>query len=344
MSSPVPVVPALCSGCGTEIAPARLSCPRCERLVHADRLKGLAAEAENAESAGDALTARDSWRQALDLLPPGSRQSQALLERVAALNRRIEEAGVLPQKGASDKAGGAWRLGGLGALGLLLWKLKFAVVFVLTKAKLLLMGLTKMSTLLSMVLSLGVYWAAWGWMFALGLVLSMYVHEMGHVAALQRYGIRATAPMFVPGFGAFVRLKQYPASPGEDARVGLAGPLWGLGAAFAAYGVFLATAAPYWAAIARTGAWLNLFNLVPFWQLDGGRGFRALSRGQRMFVVLAMGAAWAVAHDGLLLLLAIAGAWRVLAEEGAREPDHGVMAEFVFLVAALAALCRLAQA
>src|SRR3989454_12639768 len=81
-----------------------------------------------------------------------------------------------------------------------------------------------------MLLSAGVYWAAWGWKFALGVVLSIYVHEMGHVQALQRYGIKATAPMFIPGVGAVVRLKQYPASPREDARVGLAGPLGGLGA------------------------------------------------------------------------------------------------------------------
>src|SRR5439155_143942 len=83
-----------------------------------------------------------------------------------------------------------------------------------------LLGLTKASTLFTMLLSAGVYWAAWGWKFALGVVLSIYVHEMGHVQALQRYGIKATAPMFIPGVGAVVRLKQYPASP-RDARVGL---------------------------------------------------------------------------------------------------------------------------
>jgi len=285
--------------------------------------------------------ARDTWRRVLERLPPATRQAEAILERVAALNGRIEARPPAP--GGGHAAGRALRLGSVGALGLLLWKLKFAAVFVLTKGKLLLLGLTKTSTLLSMALSLGVYWTAWGWMFALGLVLSMYVHEMGHVAALQRYGIKATAPMFVPGLGAFVRLKEYPASPAEDARVGLAGPLWGLGAALAAYGVFLATASPYWAAVARTGAWLNLFNLMPVWQLDGGRGFRALTRGQRLFVVLAFGAAWAAAHDGLFLLLAIAGAMRVAVEDGAHNPDRGVLAEFAFLVAAFALLFRVTK-
>src|SRR5256885_5819705 len=113
--------------------------------------------------------------------------------------------------------------------------------------------------------------------FAFGLVLSIYIHEMGHVQALQRYGIKATAPMFIPGFGAVIRLKQYPADAREDARVGLAGPLWGLGAALAAYAVYRATGVGVWGAIAHMGALVNLFNLVPVWQLDGARG--CLPRG-----------------------------------------------------------------
>src|SRR5437870_5020636 len=92
-----------------------------------------------------------------------------------------------------------------------------------------------------MLLSAGLYWTIWGWKFAFGLVLSIYIHEMGHVQALQRYGIKATAPMFIPGFGAVIRLKQHPADAREDARVGLAGPLRGLRAALAAYAVYRAT-------------------------------------------------------------------------------------------------------
>src|SRR3989454_1596365 len=149
-----------------------------------------------------------------------------------------------------------------------------------------------------MLLSAGVYWAAWGWKFALGVVLSIYVHEMGHVQALQRYGIKATAPMFIPGVGAVVRLKQYPASPREDARVGLAGPLWGLGAAAAAYAAYIGTGGGIWAAIAHFGAWVNLFNLVPVWQLDGGRGFRALTRRQRGIAAAVIALMWLATRRG----------------------------------------------
>ena len=73
---------------------------------------------------------------------------------------------------------------GPGALGASLVKFKFALIFLLTKATLLLLGLTKASTFVSMLLSAGVYWTIWGWKFAVGVVLSIYVHQMGHVQAL----------------------------------------------------------------------------------------------------------------------------------------------------------------
>ena len=86
---------------------------------------------------------------------------------------------------------------------------------------------------------------------AVGLVVAIYIHEMGHVVALQRFGIKATPPMFLPGLGAVVRLKQYPRTAMEDARVGLAGPIWGVGSVVAAYGLFLITDLAIFAAIAR---------------------------------------------------------------------------------------------
>lgn len=322
---------ATCSHCGTEIAPALKSCPSCHRLVHAEELKRLA---ERASGEGDLSAALATWREALDLLPPDSRQHQVIWEKASELSRQISETGEGAPKGSLWPKAAS----GLGVVGLLLWKLKFVLVFLLTKAKLLLLGLTKASTFLSMLLSLGVYWAAWGWKFALGLVVSMYIHEMGHVAALRRFGIKATAPMFVPGLGAFVRLKQYPSNPREDARVGLAGPLWGMGAALAAYFTYIGTGWASWAAIARVGAWINLFNLMPIWQLDGGRGFRALTRGERWIAVLALGAMWSWTGEGLLVLLLLVALARALAGQGAASPDRVVLFQYVLLVLVLSAL------
>jgi Zn-dependent protease len=281
----------------------------------------------------------------LALLPPDTGQAAEVRARLDALSRRIEKEGAGPS--APDASGvSAWRrlggpIGAVGGAALLVWKFKALLLLVAGKAKLLLLGLTKSSTLLSMLASVGVYWAAWGWKFALGLVASIYVHEIGHVAALRRFGVPASAPMFVPGLGAFVRSSHYPANAREDARIGLAGPLWGLAACLAAYAAHLATGFESLAAIARVGAWINLFNLLPVATLDGGRGFRSLSRAQRWGAVAAIAAAWAATGEGLLLLLGVAGAIRAAIGEPAREPDWIAFGQYAGLVAVLAAATRI---
>lgn len=308
----------------------------CLRLVHSGELRRLADEAEQATREGRLRDALVAWRAALALLPAGSTQHERVRRTIDDLGLRAEQ---------SSPAGGAAALGRLGAAGaglaglaLVAWKLKFVLGVVATKGKLLLLGLGKSSTLFSMLLSLGVYWTAWGWVFALGIVLSLYVHEMGHVAALHRLGIKASAPMFVPGLGAWVRMREYPASAREDARVGLAGPVWGLGAALATWAAHLATGEPALAAIARVAAWINLFNLLPLWQLDGGRGFRPLGRGGRWAIAAVMGAAWLATGEGLLVLLLLGAIVRAFGADAAGAGDRRTLTTFAFLVVALAAL------
>jgi Zn-dependent protease len=331
--------PAACPQCTAGITAEALSCPSCHWLVHGDTLKTLAGEAECAASAGDLTAALTAWRRALDLLPPPSTQYRAVQERVAALSRQLDAAPVMaaPPPGTSvSKAPGKRRnYGVLGIIGA-------AFVFLLTKGKLLLAGLSKASTFFSMLLAVGVYWTVWGWWFALGFVLCIYVHEMGHVAALRRYGIPASPPMFIPGVGAFVRMKQYPATPSEDATVGLAGPLWGLGAAVVTYALFLLTGNGIFAALTHIGALINVFNLMPLGPLDGGRGFRALSRPQRWLAMLVTGAIWYFTNEGLLLLVLIMGVLRALATDAPERGDRAVLAKFVLLVAGLMLLSTLA--
>jgi Zn-dependent protease len=333
---PEPAAGAIrCPGCGAEIAPALLTCPACRRLTHAERLTELAAAAEAASLAGQAAEALGLWRSALELLPQDAAQAEAVRSRIDALSRQVETA---PRRGLGALP--KW-LAPLGVAGLLLWKFKFALAFVLTKGKLLLLGLTKSSTFFSMLLALGAYWSLWGWKFALGFVLMIYVHEMGHVSALRSLGIKASAPMFVPGLGAFVRLKQYPASPREDARVGLAGPVWGLGAALATWGLYLATGQAIFAGIAHAGAVVNLFNLIPVWQLDGSRGMRALARRDRAVIAVLVAAAFFVTAEGLLLLLALAAAWRAFERSAPETSDRRSLVEFALLILALGVLCAI---
>ena len=300
--------------------------------MHAATLKRLAEDATTARAAGDVTAALTAWRQALDLLPPGTKQRQVIAATIDSLGRELEQSGT-----ASGSPGTSTRrsrvatgAAGMGALGLLLSKLK-----------LVLLGLTKLGTLASMLLAFSVYWTLWGWRFALGFVASIYVHEMGHVAALSRLGIKATAPMFIPGIGAVVRLKQYPVTPREDARVGLAGPIWGLAAAGIAYAVFRVTASQTWGAIAQIGAWINLFNLIPVWQLDGARGFRALSRAERWGVVAIVGAMWLATREGLLVLLFLTTAYAAWRGQATAEGDRRAAFEFGVLVVVLSIMTKI---
>src|SRR5688572_17358713 len=146
-----------CERCQTEVAAGLRACPGCHRLVFSRELQELADEANAAVQRQDRSAELRAWRMSLDFLPPDSRQFAIISEKVEALSRSTD---IQPSATSEPAApGGAWKtIAVLGPIGLLLWKFKFVVVLILTKGKLLLLGLTKGSTFLSMLLSMGVYW------------------------------------------------------------------------------------------------------------------------------------------------------------------------------------------
>jgi Zn-dependent protease len=186
-----------------------------------------------------------------------------------------------------------------------------------------------------------VYWALYGWAFALGLILSIYIHEMGHVAAIRRYGFPASAPMFIPGFGAFIQLRGVRLPPVPEARVGLAGPLYGLGAAVAALACYYLTGAKIWAVIAHFGAIVNCFNLIPVWQLDGSRGMRSLTRLERGIVLAAAASLWMLTGTPMLGLISLGCIYRMFTRDWQNEPDREGLIQFVGLLAAFAIISAL---
>ncbi|HYM64262.1 MAG TPA: site-2 protease family protein, partial [Gaiellaceae bacterium] len=156
----------------------------------------------------------------------------------------------------------------IAAVGFLLFKFK-AIALAIFKFKIFV-------TSASMLVSVAAYAWIWGWRFAVGFVLLLLVHELGHVLELRHQGIPASAPLFIPFLGAVVGMKQLPDDAWREARVALAGPILGsLGAA----GVWAAGEAidsQLLVALAFTGFFLNLFNLLPIVPLDGGRAVGAL--------------------------------------------------------------------
>jgi Zn-dependent protease len=136
--------------------------------------------------------------------------------------------------------------------------------------------LLKLKTFLSMLISIAAYAIFWGWKFAVGFVLLMFVHELGHVVALRLQGIKASAPMFIPFVGAFVKIEGEQRSVAQEAVSALAGPVAGLLGATAVLGVAESVNSDLLRALAYTAFLLNLFNLFPVLPLDGGRVAGAL--------------------------------------------------------------------
>jgi Zn-dependent protease len=142
---------------------------------------------------------------------------------------------------------------------------------------LLLPKLKLLTTSGSMLVSVAAYSLIWGWRFAVGFVLLIFVHEMGHVIQLRREGVKASAPMFIPFMGALIWAKSLGSNALAEARVGLAGPILGSLGAAALIPLADATGNDLFRALAFTGFFLNLFNLLPIVPLDGGRAMAALS-------------------------------------------------------------------
>jgi Zn-dependent protease len=125
------------------------------------------------------------------------------------------------------------------------------------------------TTLVSLLVSFGAYAVVYGPWFAVSLVAMILVHEMGHVVEIRRQGMQATAPIFIPFLGAAIFQRSHPTSALKQAQIGIAGPIAGTLGATAALALYAATHNEVLLLAAWLGFFLNLFNLVPVWQLDG---------------------------------------------------------------------------
>jgi Zn-dependent protease len=155
-----------------------------------------------------------------------------------------------------------------------------AIVAFAAKFKSIILLLPKLKVLTTagtMLVSIAAYAWLWGFPFAAGFVALLFVHEMGHVIQLRREGIKASAPMFIPFLGAVIGARSLGDNALAEARVGLAGPILGSVGAAACILIWHATGNDIWRALAFTGFFLNLFNLLPVVPLDGGRAMAAMA-------------------------------------------------------------------
>ncbi len=211
----------------------------------------------------------------------------------------------------------AWKraLAPLVVLGALI--LKFGkVAFVAIK------GAKFATTSVSMLVSIAAYTLIFGLPFAVGFVGLLFVHEMGHYIQLRREGVKPSGMIFIPLLGAVVSARSFGGSALAEARVGLAGPILGSVGALAVAGAAVLTDSDMLQALAFTGFFLNLFNLLPVVPLDGGRAMAAMAPWMWFLglgVVITMVFLW---PNPILILIAIFGALEVYRRWNARK--HGL--------------------
>jgi Zn-dependent protease len=223
-----------------------------------------------------------------------------------------------PEPQPQRRRSGWGRGGALVGLGLLLVKFK-GLLAVALRLKWLVLAPKLLVSFASLFVSIWFYALFFGWKFGVVFVLLILVHELGHYLTFRNFGISATLPFFIPGFGAFVSRRGPAPSLTIDAVATLAGPIFGIAASAVCYGYAVSTAEPFWYAAAYVGFFLNALNLLPIPPFDGGGIAAAID--PRLWILGAIGlfawllffATWSPFTLILVVVIAVTAVPRIMA-------------------------------
>jgi Zn-dependent protease len=327
-----------CPNCSHWLPDGTLACPDCQTLTYGQYLGLLANGAQQLEQQQQWKQAREQWQSALQWLPGDTQQAAGIQQHIAQIDARI-------QADEDTKARWTKRLGPFAPIALFLIKIK-SFLFLAFKLKF----------LIGFLAFFGLYWALFGIPFAAGFMVILFLHEMGHYVAVKRRGLQADLPMFLPGLGAYVRWYGQGVSREDLGSIALAGPLFGLFAAMACWGIFAYTHrgpvlaaqgryGPIFLVLANVGAWINFINLFPFLGLDGSHASFALSRMQRGLVAATCLLFFALTITGgdlfgpttqwIFAIVGLGMAWRTFANDVPEQPSTRTFLTFQALVIAL---------
>src|SRR5215472_3276295 len=328
-----------CPSCSHWLPDGTLACPDCNTLTYGLYLRELAGLAQQFEQQGKWAEARERWRSTLKWLPEDAEQAAGIQQHISQIDSRIK---------AEDDRKAKWtkRLGPFAPIALFLIKIKSALFL-----------LFKLKFLLGILGFFGIYWALFGWQFALGFTGAIFVHELGHYVAVRRRGLKADLPLFLPGLGAYVRWYSQGVTMDQLASIALAGPLFGLAAALACLAIAWGTHGrmqELFLVLANVGAWINLFNLVPVLGLDGAQATYALGRMQRGLIALTCFLFFALTVNSdmnsggtgvhtqwVFLFVGLGMLWRCFTNDEPEKPHTGTMVYFLALILALGFLLYL---
>lgn len=128
-------------------------------------------------------------------------------------------------------------------------------------------------TMISLVASLFAAVLLYGWVFGVGIVVLIGIHELGHMIMAMRYGLPVSGPTFLGPFGAFVR-HGHAHNADQQTAISLAGPAFGVGAAAVCVGLGLLLPIGAARALLSLGSFalfINVMNLMPLGFLDGAK-------------------------------------------------------------------------
>lgn len=311
-----------CDRCGGPIEYGQLVCPRCGSLVYHSRLDGIATDALRLERVNPPAAAM-IWREALPLLPSDSPQYAQVRDRIGVLASGWPQDGAGAAQQAQPWAAGAQEIPQPGPRAR-----------AVRPPDPLPVALAK--TVGSMLVSILVYYvlAFQSLPIAVGFVVLMLVHEMGHVLAMRYYGLSASPPIFIPFIGALINLRESPQNALVESVVGIGGPLLGTLGALVCYALSFAVGGllqQELVIVTQLAIILNLFNLLPVPPLDGGRVAAAITpwlwipglAGLFAFMVLQSGL-FGLLIPFLILLYAVPRIRATLRAQGMNVPYYNI--------------------
>lgn len=175
---------------------------------------------------------------------------------------------------------------------------------------------------LSAVASLITYAWLFGWQFGLGILVLLFIHEMGHYVIIRAKGLPASWPVFIPLLGAYVAMRRMPVNVRDEAEIAIAGPFAGAMASALCFWLYQVTGLTVLLPLAYFSFLINLLNLVPVSPLDGGRVVGAISRWIWPLGLILLGAAFFYTHSILLLLLLWLGFMETLSRFRVMSPGN----------------------
>ena len=313
-----------CRRCSSELPLGALVCEHCRSLVYASELDQISNEARQLEQANRFMEARERWHSALKFLPPSSKQAVW----IEAHNKELEESARAIQNKPPDHQW-AKKLGPLGPIAIILAKGKS------------LLAIFKLKFLFSFLSFIVIYWGIYGAWFGVGFALLILFHELGHYVDIKRRGLPAEMPVFLPGIGAYVKWQALGVSLETRAAVSLAGPLAGLVAAIFCMYMWTHTGNHLWGALAQTSAWLNLLNLIPIWVLDGSQAILAITKVERVVLLMAAMLVGAYFHEGIFLFIVGGLVYRLFTKDLPSQASYRTTAYFLVVMTALAIVLHL---